>query len=203
MSHSITSRRGTTRRRRRASRIGSPPVRRLVAQRAPQIDPLAVARLLVAARAPRRRRQPQARHQLVELRELARLERVEARVRQALLVACQRQRHLARRRRRRRRLAVAATATGPRCSPAATGRRRPRADRRRRPSRRWQSLVGRLERPSGCSSVAEHLGEHAVEGRDLGRVGDEHGARRPVQPPAAHRPHERQRPRQLGRARRA
>ena len=53
-------------------------VRRLAAQRAAQVDVLAVAALLVAARAPQRRGQLQARHQPVELRELVRLERVEA-----------------------------------------------------------------------------------------------------------------------------
>ena len=94
MSHSITSRRGTTRRRRRASRIGSPPVRRLRAQRPPQVDPAAVAPALVAARAPQRRGELEPRHQPVELRELVRLERVEALAGQPLLVAGQRQRHL-------------------------------------------------------------------------------------------------------------
>ena len=37
----------------------------------------------------------------------------------------------------------------------------------------------------------EHLGEHAVERLHLRLVGDEHRARRPVQPPPRHRPHER------------
>ena len=49
MSHSSTSRRGTTRRRRRASRIGSPAVRRLPAQRAAHVDPLAMAIALARA----------------------------------------------------------------------------------------------------------------------------------------------------------
>ena len=64
------------------------------AQRPPHVDALAVAALLVAAGAPQRRCELQTRHQPVELRELVRLERVEALASQQLLVAGQRQRHL-------------------------------------------------------------------------------------------------------------
>ena len=108
MSHSSTSLRGTTRRRRRARRIGSPAVRRLRPQGAPQVDALAVAPPLVPPRAPQRRAELEARHQPVELRELVGLERVEALLPQQLLVACSRDEHLelglaglVRRRRRR------------------------------------------------------------------------------------------------------
>ena len=87
MSHSRTSRRRTTRRRRCASRIGSPPVRRL---------PRSVRRRSMCS--PRRSRSArrvrrvgvassQPRHQPVERGELARLERVEALAAQPLLVA--------------------------------------------------------------------------------------------------------------------
>ena len=58
-----------------------------------------------------------------------------------------------------------------------------------------EALVGR--------GVAEDGAEDAVEGGDLRRVGDEHGARRPVQPPAADRAHERQRAGEVGQPRRA
>ena len=94
MSHSITSRRGTTRRRRRASRSGSPPVRRLArsVRRRSVRRPWRAA--LVAARAPQRRGDLEPRHQPVELRELVRVERVEALARQPLLVARHRERHL-------------------------------------------------------------------------------------------------------------
>ena len=125
MSHSITSLRGTTRRRRRARRIGSPPVRRLRAQRAPHVDALAVAPPLVAARAARRGGEPQARHQRVELRELVRLERCRSSCRRA---APRRSPSPAARRprRRRRRPRRAATTTGCRAHPARP-RRRPRS----------------------------------------------------------------------------
>ena len=86
MSHSITSRRRCTRRRRCARRIGSPPLcrpPRSVLRRS--IRPPRAA--LVPARAPQRRRQLQPRHQPVELRELAGLERVEAAGGEPLLVA--------------------------------------------------------------------------------------------------------------------
>ena len=94
MSHSITSRRRAMRRRRRARRIGSPPVRRLARSVRRMSTRCAVARPLVAARAPQRRRELEARHQPVELRELVRLERVEALAPQHLLVARHRERHL-------------------------------------------------------------------------------------------------------------
>ena len=87
MSHSITSRRGTTRRRRRRSADRVAAGAQAPAQRPPQVDPLAVAVALGAARAPQRGRHAQPRHQLVELRELVRRERVEALLAQQLLVA--------------------------------------------------------------------------------------------------------------------
>ena len=93
MSQSITSRRRTARRRRRASRIGSPPERRLAAQRSPHVDPLAVASPLETAGAPQRRRELEARHQPVEQGELVRLERIEALAGEALLVARERHRN--------------------------------------------------------------------------------------------------------------
>ena len=64
------------------------------AERPAQVDRAAVAAALVAARAPQRRRELEPRHQPVELRELARLERVEAAARQPLLVAGHRARDL-------------------------------------------------------------------------------------------------------------
>ena len=57
------------------------------AQRPPQVDALAAATLLVAARSPLRGCELEARHQAVELRELVRLERVEALAPEQLLVA--------------------------------------------------------------------------------------------------------------------
>ena len=92
MSHSITSRRRTMRRRRRARRIGSPPVRRLARRVRRMSMRCAVAPALVAARAAQRGGELQARHQPVELGELVRLERVEALAGEPLLVARQRQR---------------------------------------------------------------------------------------------------------------
>ena len=78
MSDSITSRRAddAPAAAREADRVATGP--QAAAQRAPHVDPLAVAALLVAARPPERRGQLEARHQAVELRELVRLERVEA-----------------------------------------------------------------------------------------------------------------------------
>ncbi len=87
-------RRWTTRRRRRASRIGSPPVRRLSRSVRRMSIARAMPRALVAARAALRRLQPQPRHQRVEVRELVGLQRVEALLRQPLLGARPRHRHL-------------------------------------------------------------------------------------------------------------
>ena len=64
------------------------------AQCPPQVDPLPVAPFLVAARASQRSCELQTGHQPVELRELVRLERIEALASEQLLVACHRQRHL-------------------------------------------------------------------------------------------------------------
>src|SRR5215211_5045819 len=57
------------------------------AQRAPEVDLAPLAAALVAARSLRRRRELEPRHEPVELRELSRLERVEAAAREPLLVA--------------------------------------------------------------------------------------------------------------------
>src|SRR5262249_7632074 len=99
------------------------------AERAAQVDALAAAALSVAGRAARRRLQPQARHQRVELRELGRLERVEVLRRQTLLVARKRHGHLDR-------LAVALLAAGCRRTQAlrrrAVGARRAAVLARRR-----------------------------------------------------------------------
>src|SRR5205823_14148286 len=64
------------------------------AERPPHVDALPVAALLVAARAPDRRLEPESRHQLVELHELVRLQRVEALAGEPFLVARHRQRDL-------------------------------------------------------------------------------------------------------------
>ena len=152
---------------------------------------------LVAARAPQRRGELEPRHQPVELRELVR--------------------------RRARRSACSPAA--PRRWPARAGprprRRRPRASPRAggggdvapTPSASVvaSGAVARRAAPAGRTSasgssaapVAEHLGEHAVERRDLRLVGDEHRARGPVQAPPRHRPHQRQRAREVGRRGRA
>ena len=187
MSHSSTIRRRTTRRRRRASRIGSPPVRRL---------PRSVRRRSMCS--PRRSRSArrvrrvgvassQPRHQPVELRELARLERVEALAAQPLLVAGRdrhgdaraRSRRLAARRRR------AATPAPPGAPPAAGAALLGRRGRRAAAARCCASSSG-----VGARSTrdAEHLEEDGVERLHLRRVGDEHRARGPVQAPARDRP---------------
>ena len=87
MSHSSTIRRRTIRRRRRASRIGSPPVRRLPRSVRRRSIRCAVAVASRAAGAPQRRRDLEPRHQPVQPRELVGLERVEALAAQQLLVA--------------------------------------------------------------------------------------------------------------------
>ena len=53
---------------------------------------------------------------------------------------------------------------------------------------------------SSFASVPEDREEHVVERRDLRLIGDEHGTRRPVQPPACDRTDERERPREADRA---
>ena len=104
---------------------GRPPVRRLARSVRRMSMRLAVARLLVAARAPQRRCELEPRHQPVELRELVRLERVEALLPQQLLVARRRQRHLdlgrPRRPRRARRAATTSRSRPRSCSPARGG----------------------------------------------------------------------------------
>ena len=186
MSHSNTIRRGTTRRRRCASRIGSPAVRRL---------PRSVRRRSIrspwrsrwARRVRRtRRRDPQPRHQPVELRELVGRDRVEA----------------------------LATAAAPRRWPAWGPRsllRRLSLDRWAAAGAEFDPLeprAGAADRSSRCGACmlvaghrddvgatwgdgprlrrrrAENAREHAVESPYLGRVGDEHSAGRPVQTPA-------------------
>ena len=177
MSQSSTSRRRTTRRRRRASRIGSPAVRSVrEARRRSMRSPRRAA--LRAARAAPRRRQLQTLHQPVELRKLPgasaskRLERSTSSS-----------------------LAATATATSRRSSESSSpgdgrGVRRPPP---RRPP--FADLAGGrlLWRPSPRRSVrparvaggprSEHRREHRVEGLDLGLVGDQHPAGRPVEAP--------------------
>ena len=191
------------RRRRRASRIGSPAGAQARAQRPPHVDALPVARLLVAARAPQRGCELEARHQPVELRELVRLERVEALAPQQLLVARHRQRHLdlgRRPRPRRARRAATTTRSRPdrarprRDGAAVRSERRPLVRRRRD---RARVLGLELVAPSRVRRTPRRT---RVEDVELRRVGHEHGAGRPVQPPARDRPHERERPREVGRA---
>ena len=183
MSQSSTSRRRTTRRCRRARRTGSPPVRRLArsvrrrSMRSPRRS------LLGAARAPLRRGELEARHQPVELRELARARARRsacARRRSSSLASASGTSHLRRRPRRWRRTPTARPARS-RCGAPARVARPP--------------LVGRCRRRSGRSSsstsssgrVAEDREEHGVEGAHLRGVGDEHRARGPVQARAARR----------------
>ena len=189
MSHSITSRRAgdAPAPARETDRIASGA--QAGAQGPPHVDALSVAPLLVAARAPQRGRELEARHQPVELRELVRLERVEALAPQQLLVARHRERHLD----------LGAVLVAPRR--AATTTRGP-PSRRARPCARDAGrssggaatvrIVLGLERPRP-RSAAEDREEHRVEGLDLRRVGHEHGAGGPVQPPARDRPDERER----------
>ena len=190
MSHSSTSLRGATRRRRRARRIGSPPVRRL--PRSVRRRSIALARGgpsrggACAAAASRARGATSAGRA--------------ARARPA----------------RARRSASGRAA--PRRSPARAGprpRRRPRRRRRRRRGRRRRvpaPLAGGVRSAAGRSSAgaatvarvvaleaprpraaAEDREEHRVEHLDMRRIGDEHRAGGPVQPPARDRPHERER----------
>ena len=171
------------------------------AQRAAQVDVLAVAPLLVAARAPPRRLELQARHQAVELGELEGLERVEALAGQALLVAGHRHRHLdlgavvgA--------LAPPGSGRGGRARLAAHG---PMLAPRLVVGRRGDGDGGDLVEVEALigQAIAEDGAEDAVEGGDLRGIADEHGACRPVQPPAADRAHERQRACEVGQPRRA
>ena len=192
MSHSITSRRRTTRRRRRASRIGSPPVRRLP-RRVRRRSIAGRGAPLVAAGAPQRGGELEARHQPVELRELVRLERVEA-------LAGERSSSLA---------IASGTSTSPR-----RARRRPARRRRRSPGAwpSWASPRGRGRSGgagrfgslgparSGSRGASPKTERKTASKAGVGPVGDEHRARGPVQPAAAVRPHQRQRPREAGRA---
>ena len=77
----------TTRRRRRASRIGSTAGAQAAAQRAAHVDALAAAGTPYAARAALRGGQLERGHQPVELRQLVGRQRVEALLRSTLLVA--------------------------------------------------------------------------------------------------------------------
>ena len=191
MSQSITSRRGTTRRRRRASRIGSPPVRRLprsvrrMSMRSPRRPPL------IAARAALGRGELEPRHQPVELRELVAARARRSASRAAAPRRSQRQRHA-------RPRAASSVARPTRTRPT---RRLPR----RTPGSHLclRRSAGPAPPPAAAATVvgleldgvglapAEDRGEDRVERLELGRVGDEHGARRPVQPPPRDGPHER------------
>ena len=194
MSHSITSRRGTTRRRRRASRIGSPPVRRLAAQRPPHVDAPAPAPSLVAARAAQRRGQLEARHQPVELRELVRLE--------ARRSACPRaaprrspSRSARRSPRRSSSPAPGGEADKPRGRSRAPRRRAKSCDRRGCVVRRLPTTVCRSSgsKPLAVVARAEDREEDRVEGLRPARDRTRARRGRPVQPPAADRPYERER----------
>ena len=145
------------------------------AQRAAQVDVLAAAGALGAARAARRRRELEPRHQRVEQRELAGLERVEALAAQALLVAGG-DGH--------RRLARPSDSPSPRgTETGAAGRARPRR------GAVVPALVGAAparvvvggRRLGVVEAMPEHAEEHAVERPRLRLVGDEDRARGPVQ----------------------
>ena len=196
MSHSITSRRRATRRRRRARRTGSPAVRRLARSVRRMSIALAVALSLVAPRAAHRSRQSESGHQPVQLRELVRLERVEALARGALP----------------RRWPARGTASSPRHprSPArgavhdtsrCDGGHRSAAERRRdRSPLAVRSRGDGLVRGPTATSVGapEHAGEDGVEGVPApGRT--RRGTRGPVQAPAGDRPHECERPSEIAR----
>ena len=203
MSHSITSRRGTTRRRRRARRIGSPPVRRLRAQRPPHVDALPVARPARSGAC------AAAAWRAAGATSAGRAARARAaRARRSSGSAS-----------RSSSLAIASGTSTSAPSPVVAPARRRRSTTPSRASR-VRGLAGRrlcstpaARRPrrrpctssgsNGLAAVAlaEDREEDRVEGLDLRRIGHEHRARRPVQPPAADRPHERERPREVGRAR--
>ena len=197
MSHSSTIRRRTTRRRRCASADRVAAGAQAAAQRAAQVDVLAAAVALGAARAAQRRGE-------LELASSAG-RAARARPARARRSACSRSRSSSlaatgTRARRRRRLAVAAApATPPPGAPparpalagpvvaarAASSPRRPRArvgERRAADSRR-----DRASTRAACARLATPRTAHASNALP-GRVGDEHGARRPVQARARHRP---------------
>ena len=176
------------------------------AQRPAHVDVLAVAPLLVAARAAQRGGELQARHQPVELRRAraapARRSACCASSSSSLAIASGTSTSAAPRRRRARR-AVRRRAVADSGSPESRGavlvlRLLGRLVRRRADGLR----IVAVQRLLVVAAGAEDREEHRVEGRDLRRVGDEHGARGPVQPPARDRAHERERPREVGRARR-
>ncbi len=194
------------RRRRRARRIGSPPVRML----ARSVRRMSIARAVAALARERRVRRSgvassRRRHQPVELRELVRLERVEALAPQALLLAGHRQRHLD-----LVRSSCSSSSPGGAADASASrsslSTRLAGACRRSlagpvvraatRPSRRRRARTRSSPRRS-----AEHRGEDRVERLELRWVGHEHRAGGPVQPPPGDRPHERERTGEVGGAR--
>jgi hypothetical protein len=153
-------------------------------------------------RAAQRRRQLQARHQPVELRELVRLEGVEALAGQQLLLAGHRQWHLdlvgvvvlvafAGRRGRHAHPLILLHGAGARALLI-----RARAVIRRGGDR---GFVLGIDVPS-FPGTAAHREEDRIERPHLRPVGDRQRARRPVQPPAADRLHQRERPGEIGRA---
>ena len=191
------------RRRRRASRIGSPAGAQAAAQRPPHVDALAAPSLLVAARAPQRRRE------LRGATSAGRAARARAaRARRSSFAASsssslgQRQRHLDlgvdRPRRRRPGGADETPMRGVRSARAVPCSARGRSSGGAAAVRASSGTTS-----SSCRAVPEDREEHGVERRDLRRIGDEHGARRPVQPPPGDRPDERERACEVGRARRA
>ena len=177
-----TRRRGAVRRRRRTRRIGSPPARMLARSVAAQVEALAAAGPAHAPLAPLRGRQLELGHHPPQPRQLVGRQRGEALLRQPLLLAGERQRHLD-----LARVGVAVARRGARAQARvlvglAVARHRPRPLGGGRwlasPERRRvgvAALLLRLERR------IEDGREHAVEGRQLGLGGDEYGPRRPVE----------------------
>ena len=177
---------------RRASRIGLPAVRRLPRSVRRMSIRLAVAAPLRAPGAPPRRRERQLRHQPMQLRELVRCERIKALGAQHLLVAGRQPRPAA------PRGIVSGCLCRPRYRGQGTG-----ADVVMRRSDRTRGApgvglaLGSAAARSGAARqlrcASEYGREHRIERPDLRALGDEHGARGPVQPPPRDRASERQR----------
>ena len=153
------------------------------AQRPPHVDPRGRGGRARAARPAHRGGELQARHQPVELRQLVRLERVEALGGQHLLVAGDRQRHVE---------------LGPRSSSPARGAAResvpcwPPGDRGRPAEcRRVRALLAGVGAPAAPPNTEQKTASKAM---DLRLVGHEHRPGGPVQAPARDRPHQRRAP---------
>ena len=201
MSHSRTSRRAhdAALPAREPDRVAAGAQR--AAQRAPQVDVLAVAVALGAARRARRRGEPDLRSSAGRAARARRARARRSASRRSRSSSLASDGHAGRRRTAPVAAAASAPAEAPHAGRAAAPRRRVRRGRRRSHRPAPRARPSRSRRPRGARpgvvgpvhARAEDGEEHAVEGADLRRVAHQHRPRRPVQARARDRAGQRQR----------